>query len=56
MKRLTVSRDDIVYDWLEKHREVNKSGLFQKIAEYMMNNGRTSLEQNDIERAVGGLV
>jgi len=56
MKRLTVPRDDTVYDWLEKHREVNKSGLFQKIAEYMMNNRRTNLEQNGTERAVGGLV
>ena len=53
MKHSTVSCDDTIYDWLQKHPEVNKSGLFQKVAEYMMNNGRTSFEHNDIERAIG---
>ena len=42
-----------ICDWLKKHPEVNKSGLFQKVAEYMMSNGRTSLEQNAIERDIG---
>jgi len=54
MKHFTISCDETIYDWLQKHPEVNKSGLFQKVAEYMMNNGKTSLEQNDIERAIGG--
>ena len=53
MKHFTISCDETIYDWLQKHREVNKSGLFQKFVEYMMNNGRTRLEQNDIERAIG---
>jgi len=53
MKHFTISCDETIYDWLQKHPEVNKSGLFQKVVEYMMNDGRTSLEQNDIERAIG---
>ena len=52
--KVVEGRSVTIYDWLQKHPEVNKSGLFQKVAEYMMNNGRTSLEQNDIERAIGG--
>ncbi len=39
--------------WLENHPEINKSGLFQKVAEYMMKNGKTSLEPEDIEKATG---
>jgi len=31
MKCLTVSRYDTVYDWLEKHLEVNKSGFFRRL-------------------------
>jgi hypothetical protein len=34
--------------------EINKSGLFQKVAEYMMKNGKTSIESNDIRKAIGG--
>jgi len=53
MKHFTVSCDDTIYDWLQKHPEVNKSSLFQKVVEYMMNYGMASLEQNDIERLIG---
>jgi hypothetical protein len=49
---ITVPEDDAI--WLEHHPEINKSGLFQKVAEYMMKNGKTSLEPEDIERAMGG--
>ena len=54
MKHFTISCDENIYDWLQKHLKVNKSGFFQKVAKYMMNNRITSLEQNDIERALGG--
>jgi hypothetical protein len=53
MKHFTISCDDAMYDWLQKHPEINKSGLFQKVAEYMMNNGKTSLNLGDMEKAVG---
>ena len=52
--KVVEGRSVTMYDWLQKHPEVNKSGLFQKVAEYMMSNGRTSLEQIDIERAMDG--
>ena len=54
MKHFTVSCEDGVYDWLLLHPEINKSGLFQKIAEYMMKSGKTSLELEDMEKALGG--
>jgi hypothetical protein len=53
MKHFTISCDDTMYDWLQKHPEINKSGLFQKVAEYMMNNSKTSLNPGDIKKAVG---
>ena len=49
---ITVPEDDAI--WLERHPEINKSGLFQKIAEYMMKSGKTSLELEDMEKALGG--
>jgi len=54
--KVVEGRSVTIYDWLQKHPEVNKSSLFQKVVEYMMNNGRTSLEQNDIERAISDSV
>ncbi|MCL4447858.1 MAG: hypothetical protein M0Z77_08220 [Thermoplasmatales archaeon] len=54
MKHFTVSCEDSVYDWLQLHPEINKSGLFQKVAEYMMKGARTSIESEDIGKAIGG--
>ena len=51
---ITVPEDDVI--WFEHHPEINKSGLFQKVAEYMMKNGKTGLEPEDIEKALSGSV
>ena len=48
---ITVPEDDAI--WLEHHPEINKSGLFQKVAEHMMKSGKTSLEPEDIDKAIG---
>ena len=54
MKHFTVSCEDGVHDWLHLHPEINKSGLFQKVAECMMKSGKTSPEPKDIGKATGG--
>ncbi len=52
MKHFTVSCEDDVYNWLMLHPEINKSGLFQRIAEYMMKSGRASIDQEDLGKTV----
>ena len=56
MKHFTISCDEEVYDWLQAHPEVNKSGLFQRVAKHMIRTGKTvvSEEEVDIILVAGG--
>ncbi len=49
---ITVPEEDA--NWLDLHPEINKSGLFQKITEYMMKSGKTRVEQEDLAKVIEG--
>ncbi len=49
MKKITLSYPDEQHIWLEKHPEINRSGVFSQAISHMMKNGRSSLSENDLE-------
>ncbi len=49
MKKITLSYPDEQHNWLEKHPEINRSGVFRQAISYMMKNSSSSLSENDLE-------
>ena len=49
MKKITLSYPDEQHSWLEKHPEINRSGVFRQAIGHMMKNGSSSLSENDLD-------
>ena len=49
MKKITLSYPDEQHIWLEKHPEINRSGVFRQAINHMMKNGSSSLSDTDLE-------
>ncbi len=49
MKKITLSYPDEQHTWLEKHPEINRSGVFRQAISHMMKKGNSSLSETDLE-------
>ena len=49
MKKITLSYPDEQHLWLEKHPEINRSGVFRQAISHMMKKGNSSLSETDLE-------
>ena len=49
MKKITLSYPEEQHIWLEKHPEINRSGVFRQAISHMMKNGSSTLSENDLE-------
>jgi hypothetical protein len=49
MKKITISYSDELFEWLERHPEINRSGVFRQAISHMMKNSSSSLSENDLE-------
>lgn len=48
MKKITISYPDEQFEWLERHPEINKSGLFRAVVDYMMKKDKNTLNKGDL--------
>ncbi len=49
IKKITISYPEEQHYWLEKHPEINRSGVFRQAISHMMKNGSSSLSEKDLE-------
>ena len=49
MKKITISYPDEQFEWLERHPEINKSGVFRKAISHMMANESSALTDGDLD-------
>ena len=49
IKKITISYPDEQFIWLEKHPEINRSGVFRQAISQLMKNDSSSLSGNDLE-------
>ena len=49
MKKITLSYPDEQHIWLEKHPEINRSGVFRQAINHMMKKDSSSLSEIDLE-------
>ncbi len=49
MKKITLSYPDEQHTWLEKHPEINRSGVFRQAISHMMKNRSSTLSEVDLE-------
>lgn len=55
MKKITISYPDEQFEWLEGHPEINKSGLFRAVVDYMMKKDQNILNKYDLGAIVDSL-
>ena len=55
MKVISLTCDDEQLKWLSKHPEVNRSGAFRALVNYMMTSDKTVLSQTDLRTISGEL-
>ena len=55
MKKITISYPDEQFEWLENHPEINKSGLFRAVVDYMMKKDQNILNKYDLGAIVDSL-
>lgn len=49
MKHATISFSEEQYAWLDKHPEINKSGLFRAMVDYLMKKEKLAIQSQDFE-------
>lgn len=49
VKHATISFSEEQYAWLDNHPEINKSGLFRAMVDYLMKKEKLAIQTQDLE-------